>query len=317
MSEIPSPRLSGTALVSLLLGLTSPLLQVLTGLPAMVLGLRALRAVNASEGRLQGARLAVGGMILGALGTALTGLWLGMIVIRHVNEKSNRVQCMDNLRQIGLAMNLYSVKHDGLLPPATVPARWPPEKRLSWQAALLPFLEELAPGNPKWKGLSEKIDYQRPWDDSVNAKFVQTNVLRFLCRSHPQFDPQGSPGWTHYVGLAGIDPDAALLPKDNPRAGYIGHDRTISLEDLKAGISYTMTVTETTSKNGRWAAGGSPTVRGLDPHETAFTGPGRALGGCHPGGLNVLWADMSVRWVADTVPPDDFRAQATLSGREE
>jgi hypothetical protein len=316
MSEIPSPRTSGTALVSLVLGMTSLLFQVLTGLPAMVLGLRALRAINGSEGQLRGGHLAVGGMILGAIGTALTGVCLGLIVLHHLNEKSYRLQCMDNLRLIGQAIQRYSTNKDGLFPPATVPASWPPEKKLSWLAAVLPFLEEGSPAGQKWKALSEKLDYRQPWDNPANALAVQTNVRRFLCPSHPAFDPRSIPAQTDYVGVTGLDPNAALLPKDNPRAGFFGDERTITQEDVKAGISFTMSATETTWHNGPWVAGGIPTVRGLDPHETHYIGPGQPFGGCHPHGLNVLWVDTSVRFIADSVDPELFRRQATLSGRE-
>ncbi len=59
-------QISGKAIVSSILGVLSLVLLVLTGIPAMVLGLRALREVNMSDGALRGRGLAITGMLLGA-----------------------------------------------------------------------------------------------------------------------------------------------------------------------------------------------------------------------------------------------------------
>src|SRR5258705_12165321 len=45
----------------------------------------------------------LGGLLLPALGSA--------------REQGRRARCLSNLRQIGLAMNMYAYDHDGLLPP--------------------------------------------------------------------------------------------------------------------------------------------------------------------------------------------------------
>src|SRR5262245_61603746 len=67
----PAPaRTSGKATGSLLLGISSfvCLLNVLTGLPAVILGLLALRDIGRSRGRLGGQGLAIGGIVGGVLG---------------------------------------------------------------------------------------------------------------------------------------------------------------------------------------------------------------------------------------------------------
>ena len=46
-------------------------------------------------------------------------------------------------------------------------------------------------------------------------------------------------------------------------------------------------------------------------------GEDRPFGGIHRGGLNGLWLDGSARWMSDATPPNLFREQATLAGREE
>src|SRR5262245_28706351 len=102
------------AVLAFLLGVASVglFLLALTGVPAMVLGFRSLRAVNASDGRFRGARLAVAGMILGGIGTLLTVVGIAAVVFLRVQVDSRRMTCTDNLRQIGIALNKYADTHD-------------------------------------------------------------------------------------------------------------------------------------------------------------------------------------------------------------
>jgi prepilin-type processing-associated H-X9-DG protein len=312
------PRLSLAALLSVPLGLFP-----LTGIPAMLLGLAGLRAVNAADGRLRGRRLALTGMALGAVGTAVLAVGVVLVIVFHLRAVSQRAECVNHLRQLGMGINRYAEAHNGEFPPGTVPnASLEPERRLSWMAAVLPFLTEGAaagtkqPAEKKWRALAGKLDLERAWDDPANAEAAGVNVPAYLCPALARPDPLRRPGLTTYVGLAGIDPDAARLPKKDRRAGVFGYDRVITRQDVTAGISFTMMVVETTRDLGPWVAGGPATVRGLAPDETRYVGTGGPFGGLHPDGANVLWVDASVRFVKDTVAPEVFRSQATLAGAE-
>jgi prepilin-type processing-associated H-X9-DG protein len=309
-------RLSLAALLSVPLGLFP-----VTGVPAMLLGLAGLRAVNASDGRLRGRRLALAGMTLGALGTALLAIGTLLVIVFQLRTVSQRAECANHLREIGMGINRYAEAHNGELPPGTVAnAALPPQRRLSWMAAVLPFLTEGAAAGPKrpaekkWQALAGKLDLERAWDDPANAAASGVNVPAYFCPALVRPDPLRQPGLTTYVGLAGVGPDAARLPKQDRRAGVFGYDRVITRQDVTAGISFTMMVAETTRDLGPWAAGGPPTVRGLAPDETHYVGVGRPFGGLHPDGANVLWVDTSVRLVKSAVAPEVFRAQATLAG---
>jgi prepilin-type processing-associated H-X9-DG protein len=311
-----APRLSTAAVAAFVLGLLSLGLSLLAALPALYVGFRGLRAVNESDGRLRGRGLAVAGMALAGLTTLLTTLGTAAVVLIHLQSKSDRAACANNLREVGLAVNVYCDQNDFDFPQATVPnPRLPPERRLSWLAAVGPFLGS-APGAPAEPTAGRRqtfaaLGFEQAWDAPTNATAGQANVAAFLCPTFVR-DYRPGPGLTSYVGLAGIDPDAASLPENSPRAGFFGYDRTLSWLDLPAGTSTTMMATETTRDNGPWAAGGPPTVRGLDPERTRYIGYGQPFGGLHPGGLNVLWADASVRFVTEDVSPAHFRAQALL-----
>jgi prepilin-type processing-associated H-X9-DG protein len=273
-----------------------------------------VRSVNASDGRLRGRRLAVAGMLLGGLGTLVGGVGLFAIVTGHLREKSNRTECIDNLRRIGLAVNAY---HDssGAFPSAT--ARQPafvPENRLSWFAVVLPVLEQDSSFRRR-PALAEKIDREARWDDPANAAVLNTSVPTFLCRSYPDFDPRHVHGLTHYVGIAGLSEDAAFLPPEDPRAGFFGYERVVQRKDVTGGISNTLMATETTRDNGPWLAAGYPTVRGLDPEAARYLGRDEAFGGLHPGGANALMVDASVRWLSDATSAHAVRLLVPL-GRD-
>jgi prepilin-type processing-associated H-X9-DG protein len=307
MTDPASPRVSRLAVAALLLGVLSPLLWALAGVPAMVLGLQGLRAVNASEGRLRGRGLAVTGMVLGALFTTLSAAGALLLILLQVNEKSRQTECADNFRQIGRAVGLAYDHNGKRFPRAALPnPALRPEQRLSWFTGLLPYLDQQKDGTGRWQPLAARIDLRQGWDDPANKSVLSTNIFRFLCPAHPGLDPHATPGLTDYVGMTGIGADSALLPRDDPRAGFFGYEREISEKDLGGGLTFTMVATETTLHNGPWLAAGDPTLRGLDRQETPYVGPGRQFGGCHAKGLNVLFADGSCRFYNASVEPLAF-----------
>jgi len=130
---------------------------------------------------------------------------------------------------------------------------------------------------------------------------------------------------TNYVGLTGIGPDAALLPKESPRAGVFGYERTISSKDITDGTSTTLLAVETAVDNGPWAAGGSATVRFVDPNDQPYVGTGRPFGRLHGTQLwsgftqpitVAVFVDGSVRRIGPDVNPQVFEALVTIAGGE-
>src|SRR5262245_39329023 len=150
------PRTHPAAWLSFALGLSSFALGLLalTGVPALLIGMRSLRAVNASDGRLRGARLAVAGMVLGALASLVTVLGVAAIVGLRMQDYSRRAECANHLRVIGVSLNKYADTH-GTFPAATSGPAWlPPDRRLSWMAGALPLLAEGTRANATYQELA-------------------------------------------------------------------------------------------------------------------------------------------------------------------
>jgi prepilin-type processing-associated H-X9-DG protein len=314
MSVVRESRLSKTAVVAFVLGVSSLLLSVATGLPALFVGFRAVRAINLSDGRLRGQRLAFAGLILASLTTLVTVLGSAALVLLFAQDKSHLAGCTNNLGLIGRAVNRYSDHHDGHFPPGTVAnASLTPERRLSWEAAIVPFFSEGTPAGKKWEELAGEIAFEKAWDAPANEGPRRKNVAPFLCPAFVRGFSDGQKGLTAYVGVAGVGEDAATLPLTDSRAGFFGYDRTLTRQDITAGISTTMMATETARDNGFWLAGGPPTVRGLDPDCTRYLGLGQPFGGLHREGCNVLWADGSARPAHDDIAPKRFRDSSRIA----
>jgi prepilin-type processing-associated H-X9-DG protein len=317
MSEVTPSRLSKTAVVAFVLGVSSLFLSVATALPALYVGFRAVRAINSSDGRLRGRRLAVAGLILGSVTTLVTILGSAALLLLFIQDKSHLAGCTNNLRLIGQAVNRYSDHHDEQFPPGTVSnASLTPERRLSWEAAIVPFLSEGTPAGKKWEELAGEIAFQEAWDAPANEKPHQVNVAPFLCPAFVRGFSDGRKGLTAYVGVAGVGLDAAALPLTDSRAGFFGYERTLTRGDITAGISTTRMVVETTYDNGPWLAGGPPTVRGLDPDSEHYIGLGRPFGGLHREGCNVLWADGSAHPVRNDIAPKAFRDSSRITRKD-
>ena len=196
-----------------------------------------------------------------------------------------------------------------LFPPGTLAnPNLTPDHRLSWQVILLPHLGK--------DELNAKIDRSRAWDDPANHDAVCTLLPFYACPSQYQPVPPNTPALTYYIGLAGLGADAPTLPQTDPRAGFFRYDDPTKTGSVVRGFSQTITILETALDHGPWAAGGSPTVRGLDPARQPYIGPTGQFGG-HPRGANAAFADGSVRFQAATISPHVLEMLSTLAPRAE
>jgi len=216
-------RVSTLALVSLVLGLASLVLLLITGIPAVILGLYSLRWINYSDGRLRGRGLAIAGMALGGLGIAAAVVLLGASILADVREKAHAAECTQNLHRLGFGLKLYDEDFKSF-PPGTVPNdALPPERRLSWIALILPYMEPDAPPDDKAtarrvnreKQVYKQIDFHRAWDDDANRVAVETRLRFCLCPSWSGPAAHSS-ALTSYVGIAGVGRDAVLIPDFHP-----------------------------------------------------------------------------------------------------
>ncbi len=112
--------------------------------------------------------------------------------------------------------------------------------------------------------------------------------------------PSGYPV-THYVGVAGVGKDAALLPAEDPRAGVFGYGRQTRQQDLLRGGANTIATLGVKDQCGPWAQGGRATVRPLT-QQPYVNGPD-GFGSGQPDGIQAGMADGYVRFLSDKIDP--------------
>jgi len=112
--NLPSsiPKTAGLATASLVCGITSLFLLLLTGIPAVITGHMALGKIKKSQGRLQGSGKAITGLILGYISIALTLMiavlaGLATPAILKAKKSADKAQTIFNAKQIYIAMTEF------------------------------------------------------------------------------------------------------------------------------------------------------------------------------------------------------------------
>lgn len=198
---------------------------------------------------------------------------------------------------------------------------YPASERVSFLRELLPYL-----GDDRYFGMQKDIDPEQSWKSTSNLNYARILVPHFLNPavgtnySYIKVRGVDTPvAATHFVGMAGVGPDAAYLPKSDPAAGIFGYDRQTSPDDVKDGLSNTIYMIEADKALlGPWLQGGGSTVRGTSK---AGNDVGRRGGFSSPNfagkaGVWVLMADGSARFLTKDISPEIFKALCTMAGSD-
>ena len=276
------PRTSGKAIASLVLGILSFFCLFFTGLPAIILGAMGLSDMSHGKGRLQGRGMAIAGIVLGVFGSVImaVGFMAALLLpaVQAAREAARRAQCVNNLKQVGLAFhNMHEA--EGHFPPAAIfDAQGRP--LLSWRVAILPYIGQ--------ESLYRQFKLDEPWDSPNNKALIARMPATYLCPS----DGTSLPGTTRYQAIVG------------PGTVFEG-TRGIPMSEVTDGTSNTLLVAE-----------GNNPIEWTKPDDIDIANIGTALGSKHPLGSNTLFADGSVRFIRSTKTPLVLRAFATRNGGE-
>ncbi len=273
---------------------------------------------------------------------AIIGILVALLLpaVQAAREAARRMQCSNNIRQLGLATHNYESAYNRL-PSGWVSLGLSGEPGWGWSAALLPFMEG---GN-----VTNQIDWRIPIEDSIHDAIRVTVIPSFICPSDPfgnVFEIGEDHGGHTHITTAfsneSVDEGDKLFSisksnyiamfgtfelEDAPYAGdgmYFGNSK-IKFRDVTDGLSNTIMVGERSSQLGGsiWhgnipeAAESQARIVGVADHP-----PNSPLGhfedfrSYHTGGANFMRADGSVQWVPDTLDENVYRALATRSGGE-
>jgi len=280
---------------------------------------------------------------------AIIGILVALLLpaIQAARESARRSQCLNNLKQIGTAIQMY---HDAK-------KQYPMGRNgrdqftVSWAFFILPQIEE--------QSLYNAYDQTRRVDDSVNAPTMRTPISIYACPSRrgaaadrnfddnknpPAPDKQGVASLGDYAANAGVEEDTGLELEDwvGPEliditdAGPIFTGSNINARRVLDGLSKTLAVGEKHIRP--IEPGWDEAMIHFEQGDTAFlagdhifsilrcTEEGLAkgpddpemekFGGPHPGVTLFVFLDAHVEAISNDIDDDALEGLSTIGGGE-
>jgi len=276
---------------------------------------------------------------------AIIGILIALLLpaVQAAREAARRLQCANNLKQIGLAMHNYHTAL-GRLPPGAYWGSESQDHREGWHVALLPYLEQ---GN-----LSDRYDNTKPTTVSPNVEIGQTHVPVYTCPSYAgdvldEVNPDAQWINANYVGVTGSGLKSKVSLEQSHCGDYATDGplfpfSTTRIEDIRDGTSNTLLVGERTYQLRGWTRGayhyGNPKSHACVYSAKNITWPLNSDNSVlyfrdkgppwtclfndlyfqsrHPGGVQFAYADGSVRFVSETINFQALQRMATIAGGE-
>ncbi len=294
---------------------------------------------------------------------AIIGVMVGLLLpaVQAAREAARRMQCSNNLKQIGIALHNHHDTYKHL--PSNIRPNALSTVRIRWTTYVLPYIEQ----GPLYEQIKQDRNWSDPFEFSPgvsNQRLFGTRVPTFECPSAPNgtvIDGAPAPeNWSpivangDYSGFYGVDPQLFTLGLVDQRSAIVDNgaiSKTIKLNfrDFTDGLSNTLHITESAGRphvyrrgrivftavpgsnqrvnGGGWcrpaselnilrgASADGVTVPGaaainatngenlsVYPHPFYNVDGTGQIYGFHPGGVNAVFADGSVRFISSSIP---------------
>ena len=262
--------------------------------------------------------------------------------VQQAREAARRSQCINNLKQLGLALHSY---HDSLnaFPPGWLGVQGGVSNMdgpsgFAWGSHLLPYMDQA--------NLYNRTNFNLSCTDPANATARQTALPVFRCPSDSSTDTwklgeEGNPSnilatlpTANYVGSFGtLGFEDICVNPPFPAAqcvsnGMFFHNSCMRMRDVSDGTSNTVFLGEHRTNaaldwHSTWVgvvAGGEEAIARVlavsdhtpnhpSLHIDDFSSP-------HTGGVHLLFGDGRVRFITQNIDTNLFRAMSTRAGGE-
>jgi prepilin-type processing-associated H-X9-DG protein len=284
---------------------------------------------------------------------AIIGVLIALLLpaVQAAREAARRMQCGNNLKQIGLALHNYENSHRALAAGAaiSVPQQCDADdcRGNGLFVMLLPYLEDAN----LVQLYNQQAKQGRGWLEWHNsAEYSRLSVPVYICPSEAQWGE--FPVRRTYFGVAGGDtPFHTWSEGDVYKDGLFYVNSFIKMGHVQDGTSKTIAIGESSRAQlyGMGTGYGDPNVGGpvwwysgdqcLQSDPQRLQAPGRqvlstkeplnslaaldtflnndyAFSSPHPGGAFFAYADGHVDWISDSVDMQTYRALSTRAGGE-
>ncbi len=235
---------------------------------------------------------------------SILGILMGLLLpaVQQAREAARRINCGNNLKQQGLALQHFESTFKFF------PAGAEADTLHSWSTRVLPYLEQ--------DGLYQRIDFKAAWDTPKNAAWTRQNLSVFTCPS----SWKNYAGSTDYCGISGsshkatgdIGRNGILFPLDRG-------ERPIAISSITDGTSNTIAIAEaiaiTEDNYGFWSCG----AHCLSHDEGSINnrrGSLDEIASLHPGGAHAVFADGSVHFLSESLTLEIVAALCTRNSQE-
>ncbi len=271
---------------------------------------------------------------------AIVGLLIAMILpaVQAAREAARRMQCVNNLKQLGLAALNYE-SANGVLPPGSLAVPYENQPGLAWGLStfvrVLPFVDN----GPVY----DAANFSLPAITTAHGTLASIGLSVLWCPSDP-FVSEGSEVGFDYGALAGTGISQRhssyggsqgiwsleILPTNPTYAlqvsnmnGVIFSCSSVRLAEITDGTGATILFAETAygripkptdRPSSRWWNSGfvadsmvaayypiNGDLKGVPYLSSTYERWIQAVGSFHPGGANVGFCDGSVRFIKDTI----------------
>jgi prepilin-type N-terminal cleavage/methylation domain-containing protein/prepilin-type processing-associated H-X9-DG protein len=231
---------------------------------------------------------------------AIIGILVALLLpaIQAAREAARRSQCLNNLKQLGLALHNYESSRKVFPASMYIDLTGKPWGEWGPQARLLPYIEEA--------NLQSLIDFSQPYSTPKNIPAIAYRVPTYICPSenndkqsfpHGPNEPQYPINYAANMGTWMIYNPTTNVGGD----GVFAPNARIGMKHIIDGTSKTLAFSEVKAFQPILKTGGSPTATPpTDPSQIA-----------NIGGSNLEEEDGHTEWVEGRVHQDGFTGTFT------